>query len=204
MYPRSFCEKHLERTGVWLPSCPPMQPPHATTQPPPTTEPTGPLNLTTATVSTTFTDLITNATIVIANTYLADDEKILPPTAIPRTSWDYFLRFCFWALLVPAVSLILLSFFSWSIWMGLKWFAPDRYEREKLVFKRGGILVHGLGLALIKMFVAIRDCCRLCCRDKGRPAQGNDGRAEYHQMVPSSSSEVVTISSEVSPLWRWE
>ena len=139
MYPKSFCVSHYQKTGVWLPACPPMDQPHPSTPPPTTTEPTTPLKLTTATDPTTFTDLIVNVTTVIANTYLDDQEKILPPTAIPRTSGDYFLLICFWALLVPAVSLILLSFLSWSIWMGLKWFAPhrDMYKREKLVFKRG-------------------------------------------------------------------
>lgn len=152
MYPKAFCLSHYEKTGVWLPACGPMEQPHPSTPPPTTTEPTTPLKLTTATDPTTFTDLIVNATTLIANTYLDDQEKILPPTTIPRTSGDYFLLICFWALLVPAVSLILLSFLSWSIWMGLKWFAPHRemYKREKLVFKRGESLSMGWVWSLLK------------------------------------------------------
>ena len=79
-----------------------------------------------------------------------DHEKIVSPTAIPRTSWDHFLRMCFWTLVVPAVSLILLSFMSWFIWMRLKWLTPDRYEREKLVFKRGESLSMGWVWPLLK------------------------------------------------------
>ena len=66
-----------------------------------------------------------------------DHEKIVSPTAIPRTSWDHFLRMCFWTLVVPAVSLILLSFMSWFIWMRLKWLTPDRYERENSYLNGG-------------------------------------------------------------------
>ena len=215
----NFCNTHYENTGKWLPNCPPMPTPFmaatTSTQPIPTTTTTTTttsatpvtesLNLTTTTDSPTLLDLVTNVTVTVANLYLDDQtEKIVPPASNPRTTWDYIFRISFFGLVVPGVSLILLSILSLAIWMGLKCINPDRNERAKDVFYRGGCIAQGLGLGLIRMFICMRDACCLCwCCCKARPAL--DGRrGDYSPMtaIQSSSDDLATVSSEVLPRWH--
>ena len=220
LYPMDFCKTQYEKTGRWLPSCPPMPTPYmapttsttpATTTTTPATTSTTPvtesLNLTATdpTDPPTLLDLVTNVTVTVANYYVdAETEKIVPPASNPRTTWDYIFRISFFGLVVPGVSLILLSLLSLAIWMGLKCITPDRNERAKNVFYRGGCIAQGLGVGLIKMFICMRDaCCFIFCCCKARPAL--DGRrGDYSPMtaISSSNDELATVSSEVLPRWH--